>query len=181
MIHKSLFTLPKQLVRLWRNEFTRVICDRLTSEQVKMSFFLFFSLLIFIQTRNDNNQATLTTKTKKKKKNSEWIEKIKWKTKDEAASKIRSVLAFYIIFKFNLFVLIFTRRGLLFFHSCLHRRDRYTLECKAKQVKCMCKDDVFRDFDGGVVICCHFHTINTHARLFAQIDFIVHYMHLIFI
>lgn len=70
MIHTSLFTLPKQLVRLWRNEFTRVICDRLTSEQVRMSscifFFFLFSLLIFVQTRNGNNQATLTTKNGKK-------------------------------------------------------------------------------------------------------------------
>lgn len=37
MIHSSLFTLPKQLVRVWRNEFTRVICDRVADEQVSDS------------------------------------------------------------------------------------------------------------------------------------------------
>lgn len=39
MIHTSLFRLPKQLVRVWRNEFTRVICDRLSSEKVRNAFF----------------------------------------------------------------------------------------------------------------------------------------------
>lgn len=34
LIDHSLFTEPKQLVRVWRNEFTRVICDRLNSEAV---------------------------------------------------------------------------------------------------------------------------------------------------
>lgn len=29
LIHNSLFSMPKQLVRVWRNELTRVICDRL--------------------------------------------------------------------------------------------------------------------------------------------------------
>lgn len=59
MIHTSLFTLPKQLVRVWRNEFTRVICDRLSSEQVRWCSFVFFFFLAFLllhfPTRSDNN------------------------------------------------------------------------------------------------------------------------------
>lgn len=33
LTHPNFFTEPKQLVRVWRNEFTRVICDRLISQQ----------------------------------------------------------------------------------------------------------------------------------------------------
>lgn len=47
MIHPSLFTTPKQLVRVWRNEFTRVVCDRLVNEQVRnpsSSFFVLFHI-----------------------------------------------------------------------------------------------------------------------------------------
>lgn len=35
LIDSKMFTLPKQLVRVWRNEFTRVICDRLVDDKVK--------------------------------------------------------------------------------------------------------------------------------------------------
>lgn len=51
MIHTSLFTLPKQLVRVWRNEFTRCICDRLSSEQVRC---------FFKRINDDNSNAILT-------------------------------------------------------------------------------------------------------------------------
>lgn len=51
MIHTSLFTLPKQLVRVWRNEFTRCICDRLSSEQVRC----------FFKRINDDNSNALHT------------------------------------------------------------------------------------------------------------------------
>lgn len=56
MIHTSLFTLPKQLVRVWRNEFTRVICDRLSSEQVS----------IIKRTNNGNRNVNLENQKKKK-------------------------------------------------------------------------------------------------------------------
>lgn len=35
MIQESQFALPMQLVRVWRNEFMRVICDRFSNEQVR--------------------------------------------------------------------------------------------------------------------------------------------------
>lgn len=38
MTHSNLFELPKQLVRVWRNEFCRVVCDRLIAEQVSHIF-----------------------------------------------------------------------------------------------------------------------------------------------
>jgi dynein heavy chain len=50
LIQPNYFKETKQLVRVWRNEFNRVICDRLISEQVsaaenlKILFFLFFFL-----------------------------------------------------------------------------------------------------------------------------------------
>lgn len=34
MTNKSICTLPKRLVRLWRHECLRVICDRLLNEEV---------------------------------------------------------------------------------------------------------------------------------------------------
>lgn len=38
LIHPNFFKHPKELVRVWRNEFVRVICDRLISENVCMMF-----------------------------------------------------------------------------------------------------------------------------------------------
>lgn len=61
MIHTSLFTLPKQLVRVWRNEFTRCICDRLASEQVRC----FFKRI----NDDDNSNATHTVKSQFGKEN----------------------------------------------------------------------------------------------------------------
>lgn len=34
LIEPNFFTVPKQLLRVWRNEFTRVFCDRLNNEAV---------------------------------------------------------------------------------------------------------------------------------------------------
>lgn len=36
LIDSKLFKLPKQFVRVWRNEFTRVICDRLVDDKVNL-------------------------------------------------------------------------------------------------------------------------------------------------
>lgn len=41
----SHFKLPQQFVRLWRNEFTRVFCDRLISKNVGAILFFFFFII----------------------------------------------------------------------------------------------------------------------------------------
>lgn len=52
VIHSHIFTNIKQLIRVWRNEFTRVIGDRLTCEEVRFLLFdlgisIFFRLISF--------------------------------------------------------------------------------------------------------------------------------------
>lgn len=37
----SAFTTTESFVRVWRNEFTRVICDRLTYQQVLYKFYFY--------------------------------------------------------------------------------------------------------------------------------------------
>lgn len=48
LIDSKMFQLPRQFVRVWRNEFTRVICDRLVDDKVTSNASLFFPFLIFI-------------------------------------------------------------------------------------------------------------------------------------
>lgn len=36
LIDSKMFKFPKQFVRVWRNEFTRVICDRLVDDKVNL-------------------------------------------------------------------------------------------------------------------------------------------------
>lgn len=44
LIRPEFFKLPKHLVRVWRNEFQRVFCDRLNSEQVNIIFEISFTV-----------------------------------------------------------------------------------------------------------------------------------------
>jgi dynein heavy chain, axonemal len=38
LIHSNYFKEPKQLLRVWRNEFCRVMCDRLITKEVSVAF-----------------------------------------------------------------------------------------------------------------------------------------------
>lgn len=92
MIHTSLFTLPKQLVRVWRNEFTRCICDRLSSEQVRC---------FFKRINDDNSNATHT--------HTHWkVSSAKKKHETRFSVDFSLFCFFFLFFLFALFLALFS-------------------------------------------------------------------------
>jgi len=62
MTSPEIYTQPKQFVRMWRNEFSRVICDRLISTEVSTeisALYLFLYVCTFCTAKSSHLSADL--------------------------------------------------------------------------------------------------------------------------